>query len=139
MNSIKIDDVISLAKEKGFAVTSNNKDYNLKLIKHNIYSIEFTLPFTEIILPANAGLIYSYTIKNVNTNLVVYKGEGEEYGKEINKFEGMLKSYVKIINIFSSYDVKINDKYLFSIFGLKFWKIKVVEYFENNNWKEFNL
>lgn len=125
------------AERTGFSVVHINKHYDVTFDREDKLQFKCTLSDDEVFDSIKDGefVSWEYWILNAESGEEIFRDYLEYYGKSPDELLDALKMDVEaIFKAIIEEEIKVVEKYLFQIFGVKFFKSKELLVRDDQGW-----
>jgi hypothetical protein len=130
-----LDELVTYARDHGFTVDENPSSYCFRFRKYDNWVFEFSLPRQEFSIPKHTSLRWEVTLKDATTGAELFRDWLEEYGPVQDRVNEMKEWHKRFIERLATYDVRIHERHLFSLFGRNFGQIRELQFHAKDGWR----
>lgn len=132
-------EIVELGIKNGFIVDKKNGRNFLTLGRKDGVKVELSFPDDNLssILKEGENISWEYRLIDKKTGIELFKDWLDIYrGTAQDKIFDVKNQVIEFINKIATLDIRIEEKFAFSIFGLKLARCKFLQYRTNDGWAE---
>ena len=132
-------DIVDFGIKNGFSVNKKEGCNFISLVRKDGIKVELTFPEDKLSSTLNEGvnIDWEYRLLDNKTNQELFKDWIDIYrGTPEEKINDVKNQILEFINKITTLEIRIEEKFVFSIFGLKIFKYKVLLFKTNDCWTE---
>lgn len=136
---ITFSEIVDFGIKNGFSVSEKEGCNFISLERKDGIKVELTFPENKLSSTLNEGvnIDWEYRLLDNKTNQELFKDWIDIYrGTSEEKIIDVKNQVMEFINKIATLEIRIEEKFSFSILGLKFFKHKVLLFKRNDCWKE---
>ena len=132
-------EIVDFGIKNGFT-EDKKRGYNfLTLLKKNGVKVELSFPDDSLpsVLEEGVNINWEFRVIDEKTDKELFTDWIDIYGETAEEKILDLKNQVlEFINKIATLEIRIEEEFVFSIFGIKFLKYKVLQFETNEGWRE---